>query len=115
MPELIYGGTTSEARKRVSMGLPIESGQFSPQDNEISVFTEWTKKGKISKGAVSICVFDASNHLKATGPPKKIALGREPQRVSFTFKRGPLPPGTYRVDVNWDDHPIWRTFFKIID
>jgi hypothetical protein len=115
MPELIYGGTTSALRKRVSSGLPIESEQFSSQDNEIGVFTQWIKKGKISKGAVSVVVFDASNHLRATGPAKKVALGREPQQVSFTFPRGPLPPGTYRVDISWDGHPVWRTFFVITD
>ena len=37
-----------------------------------------------------------------------------PMRVSFGFPPADLESGTYRVDVLWDDSPVWRTFFEVI-
>lgn len=115
MAEFVYGGTTAELRKSVSSGLPVETQQFSSMDAEIGLFTLWLKKGKISKGTVSVSVFDALNRVKAPGPGRKLSLGHNPQQVSFSFPRTPLAPGTYRADVHWDGQTVWRTYFRVVE
>jgi len=36
-------------------------------------------------------------------------------RSSFSFALGPLSPGIYRIDLIWDDEPVWRTFIRVTD
>jgi hypothetical protein len=115
MPELVTAGTTNDLRKRVSAGLPPEVSDFSRRAPEIALFTVWIKKGKLSKGNISIQAFDTENKLRVESSVKKISLSRDAQEVGFTFSPSPLEPGTYRIDLRWDGVPIWRTFVRIIE
>jgi hypothetical protein len=115
MPELITAGTSNDLRKRISAGLPPEVSEFSRRAPEVGIFTVWTKKGKLSKGSISIQAFDTGNKLRVTSPAKRISLSREAQEVGFTFSPSSLEPGTYRVDLSWDGVSIWRTFVRIIE
>lgn len=115
MAELVAAGTGNELRKRVSSGLPPETSEFTYRGPDVAVFSLWAKKGKISKGAVSLNVFDTSNKLRVTGKPKKISFARDPQELGFTFSPAPLEPGTYRIDLGCDGSPVWRTFIRITE
>jgi hypothetical protein len=75
----------------------------------------WVRKAKKSKGEISANVYDVLNRVRVKVEPKKVALGDIPVRVAFTFAPTALQPGVYRIDVNWDDRPVWRTFVRITD
>lgn len=115
MPELVSAGTTNELRKRVSAGLPPEVSEFSQRGPEVGLFAVWIKKGKLSKGAISIQAFDSTNKLRIGGSAKRVSLAREAQEVGFTFSPSSLEPGTYRIDLSWDGIPVWRTFIQITE
>jgi hypothetical protein len=55
----------------------------------------------------SAMVYNQRNQLTLRVPPKKIT----------SRSTGPcgLQPGMFRVDLLFDDRPIWRTFFTIND
>ena len=114
-PEFMYGATTADLPRRASDPLPKEISDFSARDPQICVSTMWIRKGKRSKGMMSARVYDAMNRLRVNVEPKKVTMGEIPMRVAFTFAPTSLAPGVYRVDVNWDDQPAWRTFFRITD
>lgn len=115
MPELVYAGTTNEFRKRVSAGLPPEIFEFSQKGPEVRLFTIWQRKGKLSKGVISIRAFDTSNKPRVEGSARKVSLSKDAQEVGFTFSPSSLEPGTYRIDLSWDGTLIWRTFIRITD
>jgi hypothetical protein len=115
MPELVSAGTTNELRKSVSAGLPPEVSEFSQRGPEVGLFAVWVKKGKLSKGAISIQAFDTANKLRIAGSPKKFSLARDVREVGFTFPPSSLEPGTYRIDLSWDGIAIWRTFIRITE
>ncbi len=115
MPELVDAGTTNELRKRVSAGLPPEVSEFAQKGPEVGIFSVWQKKGKLSKGVVSIRAFDTSNKSRVEGSARKVSLSKDAQEVGFTFSPSSLEPATYRIDITWDGTPIWRTFIRITD
>jgi hypothetical protein len=115
MPEFFYGGVTNALPKHASDGLPRDLSDFSTRDTQIWVFALFSRKGKLSKGEVSVNVYDPLNRLRVSGPSKKVSLPEQPERISFSFSPASLTPGFYRVDLNWDGRPVWRTFVRITD
>jgi hypothetical protein len=115
IPELGYGGTSAELQKHFTDPMPKEVTDFSTRDPQICVTTLWLRRAKRSKGQVSATIYDVMNHPRVKVEPKKVTMFESPVRVSFTFAPASLPPGLYRIDVNWDDQPVWRTFVRITD
>jgi hypothetical protein len=113
MPEFVYGGTITDLPKRASDPLPHDMSDFSTKDAQISVYSLWVRKGKLSKGELSASIYDPLNRLRIKAIPKKVTLGDVPIRIAFSFSPSSLQPGVYRVDVSWDGHPAWRTFIRI--
>jgi hypothetical protein len=93
--------------------LPRDVAEFSKRDKQVWVISEWLKKGKISKGVMSAKVYDEQNRVRVTVPPKKISLFSTPARSGFGFSPASLIPGIYRIDLIWDEQPVWRTFIRI--
>jgi S1-C subfamily serine protease len=115
MEGLIYVGTAREAMANPADPLPRDVSDFSRRDKQVWVFSEWLKKGKISKGLVSAKVYDQQNRLRITVDPKKVSLSSTPLRSSFTLSPSTVSPGIYRIDLYWDTRPVWRTFIRITD
>jgi S1-C subfamily serine protease len=115
MQEFAYGSATNTLPKNPIDPLPREVSEFSKKDAQVWIFTMWSRKGKLSKGEISSRVYDPSNHVVVTTAPKKVTLQEAPIRVSFSFSPASLPPGIYRIDVAWDERPVWRTFIRISD
>lgn len=111
----MYGGTSADLPKRTSDALPREVSDFSSHDSQVCVSTLWTRKAKRSKGEISASVYDVLNRLRVKVEPRKVTLAEVPVRVAFTFAPTSLQPGVYRIDVNWDGQPAWRTFVRITD
>lgn len=115
MPEFLYGGTALDIAKKLAQPASQEVSEFSRKDLQVWVYSMWTQRGKLSKGMVSAKVYDEQNRQRVNVAPKKVSLYSTPTRSAFAFAPAPLSPGVYRIDVIWDERPVWRTFIRITD
>ena len=115
MDGLLYVTTSLEMSKTASDPLPRDVCEFSRRDKQVWVVSEWQKKGKVSKGLLAAKVYDDQNRVRIAVEPKKTSLSPAPTRSGFSFSPGPLNPGVYRIDLMWDDQPVWRTFIRVTD
>jgi hypothetical protein len=61
-------------------------------------------------------IYDIDNHLVMDGQPVKITL--RPRVYSVTTWKFPLArlrPGTYRIDLDIDADPVWRSYFRVVE
>ena len=115
MDGLLYVATSTEMTRNASDPLPRDVCEFSRRDKQVWVISEWQKKGKVSKGLLGGKVYDDRNRVRIAVEPKKMSLSSSPLRSAFNFAPGPLDPGIYRIDLIWDDQPVWRTFIRVSD
>jgi len=115
MAGLLYVGTASEPIKQASDPLPRDVCEFSKRDKQVWVISEWLKKGKVSRGMFSAKVYDEQNRIRVAVQPKKISLSSTPARSGFSFEPATLTPGLHRIDLFWDERPVWRTFIRVND
>ncbi len=113
MDGLLYVTTSLEMSKTAADPLPRDTSEFSRRDKQVWVISEWQKKGKVSKGLLAAKVYDDQNRVRITVEPKKTSLPSSPMRSGFGFAPAPLDPGVYRIDLTWDDQPVWRTFIRV--
>jgi len=94
----------------------VSKSQFSKKDSEIFVYTSWQAKGKISKGVVSINIYDANNKLRTKVEPQTLKLlPNSLTRFQYSFSPSNIEAGLYRIDLLWDGLPIWRASVSVID
>ena len=80
------------------------------------VHTVWQKKSRAGNGEVTVKVYDVRNRLLVDRTPQKISLTETtPLRVPFEFSLQKFTAGVYRIDVFWNDQPVWRTFLTLTD
>lgn len=115
MPEFMYGSTALDVSKKAGDAMPSDVSEFSMRDPQVWVYSLWAQKSKLSKGIVSAKVYDEQNRIRVTVPPKKVSLNATPIRLAFSFPTTALGPGIARIDVTWDDRPVWRTFIRITE
>jgi hypothetical protein len=116
MSEFIYGGTTLQLPKDAGDRRLTENTEFSTRDDAaVHVYTFWVKRSKLSKGALSVRVYDAENRERSSAPPKKVTLRDQEQRFSVSWSPKGMAPGFYRIDVLWDGNPAWRTYIRIVE
>lgn len=115
MPEFIYGGTTANLPARASDPMPPDASEFSKRDRQVSIYSMWARKGKLSRGEITVIMFDSQNRVRMNIPAKKLGLSEIPQRFSVGFSPATLDPGVYRLDLNWDGRPAWRTFIRVTE
>lgn len=115
MPEFLYGGTVKTLPKRADEPLAPNTSEFSQHDTWVYVYSYWQRQGKLSKGLMSAQVYDVRNAPLAEVEPKKVSLSYDSTRFSFGFPPGPLRPGIYRIDLQWDGHAVWRTYIRITE
>jgi hypothetical protein len=115
MEGLIYVTTATEAARAANTPLPRDVAEFSRRDAQVWVVAEWQKKGRISKGVVSSRIYDVQNRLRLNVPPKKVSLTEAPTRYTFGFTPAGLEAGIYRIDLLWDNQPVWRTLIRVAE
>jgi hypothetical protein len=100
-----------------SRGNILSATLFSRRDGKIGVLVTWLPKEKL-QGVANFLLCDSHNRLLIpstirTGRKVKFKPGKE-VLTSWEFNVSLLPPGIYRIDVQVDGLPYWRTFFQII-
>jgi hypothetical protein len=114
-PSFLWGGTSDQVSKNAADAQPRYVSEFRPKQ-DVWVQMMWQKREKNGKGVLAAQIFDAANQMIGAVPPKKLSLnGQSPTRVAFSFPASPLAPGTYRIDVLWNDLAVWRTFFTVVE
>jgi S1-C subfamily serine protease len=116
MPEFVFGGSVAQLSKDLSeIGIGEQSEYSMRGDPQVAVYSNWIKRGKISRGDVTVVVYDADNKARLTTPPKRLNLRDQEQRLSISIAPKQLGVGYYRVDVCWDGKPAWRTYIRIVE
>lgn len=115
MPEFVYGSTALEISKKRGDSTPPDVSEFSMRDQQIWVYTLWAQKGKLSKGMVAARGYDEQNRLRINVPAKKVSLSPVATRLAFSCPTTAIGPGFARIDVTWDDRPVWRTFIRVTE
>jgi len=115
MEGLIYVTTSLDVNKLAGDPLPRDTCEFSHQDKQVWVTSEWRKKGKVSKGLLAAKVYDDQNRERIAISPRKVSLPVDLMRSTFSFPLEGLSPGVYRIDLFWDGSPVWRTFLRVTD
>jgi hypothetical protein len=93
------------------------SAELSKNSDKLAwVHTVWQKRSRAGNGEITVKVFDVRNRLVVDRTPQKISLSETtPQPVPFEFSVLKLSAGIYRVDVFWNDQPVWRSFLTLTD
>jgi hypothetical protein len=114
-PSFLWGGISDILPKNPNAPPPDFKTEFR-KNQQINVQMNWQKRDKNGKGFLSAEIFDAANRLLGNVPGKKVSLADNvPSRLAFSFSPATLIPGVYRIDVLWNDHAVWRTFFTIVE
>lgn len=114
-PNLMYSGTSNTMPKDPLL-TPPDVGEFNRKDPDLWVYTIWRRNTKVSKGMLSATIYDAKNSSRFKLTPTQVKIPSDvPIRSAFKFAPSQLEAGMYRVDLFWDDVPVWRTFFAITD
>jgi hypothetical protein len=114
-PNLLVAGTSREPAGSLRTGVPREQSDFRQSDASVTVFAIWMEREK-RKGplAVTASLHDLDNRSRAAAKPVKLKLSsRESVRTLFSFTPAALPAGQYRVDVELNGKPVWRTKIQI--
>jgi hypothetical protein len=115
MPEFLHGSTALDLSKKSMDRSPTDVSDFSVRDRQIWVYSMSEQNVKLSKGMVAARIYDQQNRLRVNVPAKKVSLSSSPARLAFGFPPTAVGPGTARIDVTWDDRPVWRTFVHIME
>jgi trypsin-like peptidase len=94
---------------------PTETNyEYSRSGGPMIVYINWQAVERI-KSHISIRIYDLANSTREQSPAKKFDLSKN-QNVTSTWKVDPssFSPGLYRVDVNLDDVPVWRSYFRVV-
>jgi len=110
---LVTGGTALTIPKAPG-AMPADVSAFSRKEAVAFVYTLWQKREKQGKGVFSMHIVDFLNKTRVKSDEKKINVPTEvPIRVATSFAPSSLEVGYYRVEILWNDVPVWRTFFQI--
>jgi hypothetical protein len=114
-PEFISGGISLTASAGAS-ATPY-GAEFSRGGNgTVTVYSTWRtqRNTRATKGTLAVTVYDAANHPHARAA-KPVSLARAAQRFEVSFPVQALPVGYYRIDVAWNDAPVWRGYVHIAE
>jgi hypothetical protein len=108
-----FGGITDSVGADYSY---TARSRFSRSSPKVSIYTVWRGDQKIDKGVISMSIYDAANRVRSKVKPQSLKL--MPNRLTrylYDFSPADLQPGLYRIDLFWNDLPIWRASIFITD
>jgi hypothetical protein len=112
-PNFAWGITTLASNTDVA-SRPTLVDEFSRKDT-VMIYSEWVKRDDKPKGTIGARIYDAQNRAVADVGSRPATLTNAETRFRVTLNLRDSPRGTYRVDVEWNDQPVWRTFVTLID
>jgi len=111
-PVLVYAGSTNSIP--TSLYMPAKT-QYSRKET-VYIYANWQQKEDIRKGFASLKVFDINNKVSWEEKPQSLKLfPNKPTPFISKFNAGILGTGIFRIDIYWNDLPVWRSFIFITD
>jgi hypothetical protein len=90
--------------------------RFSRTNPKVTLYTVWRGDAKTDKGVLSMSIYDAANRVRSKVKPESLKLTpNRLMRYLYSFNPADLQPGLYRIDLLWNDLPIWRAGIYITD
>jgi hypothetical protein len=112
-PVFNFGAVTDKVEADLSY---VSRTQFPRKNSGIIVYTIWQRKEKISKGVVSINIYDAGNRIRSKLQPQTLDLPLEKLiRFQCNLNTNNIEAGLYRIDLLWNGAPIWRAHITITE
>lgn len=113
---VLTGNIARGVETRNNVPVPIdEKTEFKSSEGEAVAFLTFDPQEK-RQGMGVFRIYDIDNRLAMEGKPVKITL--RPRVYSVTTWKFPLArlrPGTYRIDLNIDADPVWRSYFRVVE
>jgi hypothetical protein len=116
-PLNVFTGTIARGvEKRNNVPYPMdEKTEFRSGEGDAVAFLTFDPQEK-RQGMGVFRIYDIDNQLAIEGKPVKITLRpREYSVTMWSFPLGRLRPGTYRIDLDLDADPIWRSYFRVVE
>jgi S1-C subfamily serine protease len=116
-PLNVFTGTIARGvETRNNVPVPVdEKTEFKSGEGDAVAFLTFDPQEK-RQGMGVFRIYDIDNHLVMDGKPVKITL--RPRVYSVTTWKFPLArlrPGTYRIDLDIDADPVWRSYFRVVE
>jgi len=114
--EDLLQGTVAKSVRRVGPQWEAveQKFEFSRKDAQVSVLITWHGETKL-KSSAFLKIYNIDNQLVGTAKAAKLNLSKGQLAYSaWTVDVGPLPQGTYRVDLVLGSDPVWRSFFRLV-
>jgi hypothetical protein len=108
---ILSGGFARQIQKNPIR--PIDQREeFTQGDGQFFVFLTWDPKERL-RGTLVLLAYDENNQILTESKPAKVDL--RPGNVPFSQWQlsVPKPPGNYRIDVLFEEVPIWRGLFRV--
>jgi len=116
-PLNVFTGTIARGiEKRNNIPMPLgEKSEFRRNEGEAWAFLTFDPQEK-RDGMGIFRIYDIDNALVLHGPPQKLALRPRVYSVmTWNFPLARLAVGTYRIDLDIDENPAWRTYFRVVE
>jgi S1-C subfamily serine protease len=116
-PLNVFTGTIARGvEKRNNVPFPMdEKTEFRSSEGDAVAFLTFDPQEK-RQGMGVFRIYDIDNRLAVEGKPVKITLRPRQYSVTmWTFPLARLRPGTYRIDLDLDADPIWRSYFRVVE
>ncbi len=112
----VSGGIAAGLQRQNGVPLPVgQSVDFRRSQGPQVAFATVTPETR-RQGLVRFRVWSLENHPVMGGDPVKLkAQARSVTFLSWPLRVEALPPGVYRLDLELDDTPIWRAYFRVAD
>ena len=116
-PSLAYAGVTPVLNKKsLSAASSSDAASYRTSDPEMNLYGYFRAIAKAEKITLNAVIYDLSNKPRARGGPTLLKNRPDASsRIVFTFPPAKLGPGVYRVDLQADGVPVWRTFVTVTD
>jgi len=110
-------GTVAKSVRRTGTQMEAVDQRFEFQrgDTRVSVLITWHGETKL-KSSAFLKLYNIDNKLVGSTTALKLNVPKGQLVFSaWTLEVGPLPNGTYRVDLMLGSDPVWRSFFRLVD
>ena len=109
---VMSGGFARDIVKGPVVAPSDQREEFSIREKIFAAFVTWNPLQRL-KGVTKLRVYDSDNRLVGESKPDKVNVRKA--QLALTSWQVSVPPtaGLYRVDVFFEEKPLWRAFVRI--